>query len=672
MDLSESLNFSAPTVERHFRRGLAAFGSPVPQSLSEWAIDHFYLSAESSYVEQAWTPWPFQLAIMACMSNDDIAEVTFKKSARVGYTKMLLAFIGYTAHHRRRNQCVWQPTDDDRDEFVKTELEPMLRDVRCMRDVFPAYMARHKDNTLHQKKFLGSVCHTKGAKAAKNFRRMSLDNALLDEVDACDADIEKEGDIYTLAGKRLEGATFPKMISGSTPKLKGFSLIDAREAQADARFDYHIPCPHCGELHPLTWGGKDEPHGFKWTDGDHNSARHLCPHCATLITQSEYLAVWEQGVYVSDDGGTHLQADGRFTTPAGEPAQTPNHVAIRVWTAYSPAASWGVIVKEFVAAHAKMQQGDDTKMKAWTNTTLGQTWEGEIERTEADELKLRAEPYALRTMPRDCLLLLASTDTQDNRLEVGVWGYGKGGEMWPIDHHVIFGNPANEDVWLDLEDYLFGTEFQHPSGQPQKIYASAIDSGGHHADAVYAFAFKHRSRRVHAIKGASAKERSIDNGNSKVSFDWRGRRQKHGPTLWIVGTNLAKDRFHARLDVKAPGPGYVHFSQDLTDEWFRQLTGEDRATRRGQYGTETRWIPNRKRLEVRDCMAYTVFLEERLNLWAPRKKTFWDLLENMLNQDVPSSHQPAPTTQAEAPAQSAAYTPPIPTRRRGRRVYGAR
>lgn len=278
MDLSEVANFSRKTIARRLERGLAAFGAPPPMTLSEHAKSHFYLSAESSYVEQAWTPWPFQIPIMNMMSNDDIVALDFKKSARVGYTKMLLAKIAYNAHHKRRNQCIWQPTDEDRDEFVKSELDPMLRDVKCMREVFPSYLQRHKDNTLHQKKFLGSVCYTKGAKAAKNFRRMSLDEGLLDEVDACDLDIEKEGDIYTLAGKRVEGATFPKLISGSTPKLRGFSNIENREQIADVRMDCHIPCPHCGEYHALTWGGKDEPHGMKFIDGDPQSVRHMCPH----------------------------------------------------------------------------------------------------------------------------------------------------------------------------------------------------------------------------------------------------------------------------------------------------------------------------------------------------------------------------------------------------------
>ena len=464
MDLSEIAHFAEEEVARRLQRGMAVWAVPEPMSLDQWARQNFYLSAESSYVEQAWTPWTYQRAIMACISNDDIYEVDWKKSARVGYTKIILAAQGYFSEHKRRNQAIWQPTDDDAIAYVKTELDPMLRDVAAMRVVFPAYLARHKDNTLEQKKFIGSMLHIKGGKAAKNYRRISIDVGFLDELDAFDNDVEKEGDPFTLAAKRVEGATFPKIVCGSTPKLRGFSLIDGRFAMADHRFRFQIPCPHCGERHALTWGGKDEPHGFKWTDRDPATVRHLCPHCACLIDQGEYLAIESQGVWISDDGAVWLHADGRFTTSAGAPLPAPRHVAFHVWTAYSPAVAWAQIVREFLAALESMQGGDDSKMKAWTNTTLGECWEGEIERTDAEELKQRAEPFALRALPRDCLLLLCGADTQGNRIEAQVWGYGIGGQMWSIDHRVFFGNPAQEDVWLELEDFLFGESYQHVSG----------------------------------------------------------------------------------------------------------------------------------------------------------------------------------------------------------------
>lgn len=658
-------------IEQALARGLRAWGKPEPLSLEEWSRQHFYLSAESSYVEQAWTPWTFQRGILACMSNDDIYEVTCKKSARVGYTKMLLAFLLYNAHHRRRNQILWQPTDEDRDEFVKTELEPALRDIEVMRDVLPSVHSRSKDNTLQAKKFVGSILHTKGGKAAKNYRRVSTDVAVWDELSAFDNDIEKEGDPFTIGSKRVEGATFPKCISGSTPKQKGVCLIDARYTVADERMTYQVPCPHCGERHAITWGGKNEPHGMKWDRETRNpeTIRHLCPHCGVLISQAEYLAVEAHGVWINEDGTLWLHIDGRFTRPDGTPAAAPRHIAFHVWTAYSPAVPWSQILREFLAALEKMEQGDDTKMKAWVNTTRGETWEGEIERTDADELKQRAEPFKLKILPRDCLLLLCGCDTQGNRIEAQVWGYGIGGQMWTIDHRVFFGNPAQEEVWQELEDFLLGETYQHASGTTQHIYASAIDSGGHHADAVYAFAHKHRARRVHAVKGSSGAERSIENGNTKVSFNWKGRREKNGAVLWLVGTHLAKDRLAARMEVTQPGPGYVHLSSENTDEWFRQLAAEDRVTIRGQHGTTTRWVPNRKRNEVIDMTAYAIWLEERLDLWAAKKRKWWDELEQKVQPAIEDLFSSAPTVvpdEERAPeraaqlAQSARPSPPAP------------
>lgn len=610
-------------LDHHLAAGLRAFAVPSPMTLEQWAREHFYLSAESSYVEQQWTPWPFQRAILACIGNDDITDVSLKKSARVGYTKLILAAIGYFAEHKHRNQALWQPTDDDAEDFVKSELDPMLRDVAAMQAIFPAHLSRHKDNTLQKKRFIGSTLRVRGGKASTAYRRISVDVAYLDELDAFDPDVEKEGDPCTLARKRTEGATFPKFVCGSTPKLRGYSLIEDRYTASAERFTFQIACPHCGQRHALTWGGKDIPHGFKWTDDDPATVMHLCPHCAALISQADYLSAADAGLWVNERGDLHLHHDGRFTTPAGERVPAPASVGLHVWTAYSPVVPWPQIVAEFFEAFEKMRSGDDARMKAWTNTTLGNTWEGEIERTDADDLKNRAENFALRQMPRDCLLLLCGVDTQDNRLEAGVWGLGVGGEMWTIDHQVFHGNPALPKVWDELEEFLLQTQYTHACGIPQRIYATAIDSGGHHADAVYAFAHRLKAHRVHAVKGSSHRERSIDNGNSRVEFRWNGRIEKHGPTLWMVGTNLAKDRFQSRLDVPTPGPGYVHLAKDLSDEWFKQLAGEVRATRRTQGGSETRWSPVRNRIEVRDCLTYAIFLEERLALWHPRKGSWW-------------------------------------------------
>lgn len=655
MDLSEQSRFIIPALEQHLARGLGAFGVPPPMTLDEWAREHFYLSAESSYVEQHWRPWWFQRAIMSCISNDDIREIIWRKSARVGYTKIILAAMGYFAQHKRRNQVLWQPTDDDRDEFVKTELDPMLRDVAVMESVFPAYLKRDKDNTLQAKKFLGSMAHLKGGKAAKNYRRISADTGYLDEYDAFDANIEKEGDPGTLAAKRVEGATFPKLVFGSTPKLKGFSNIEKREKDADIFMQPHIPCPECGGYHPLAWGGPEEPSGFKWqknADGAHDpeTVRHLCPHCGALITQSQYLAIDLDtlGRYQAEDGST-LSNDGIFRNSAGEIVRPPERIALHTWSAYSPNVSWVGIVRDFIAATRESGDGKKEKLQAFFNTTLGEYWADEYEKTDENELRARAEPFPLERVPMGAVLLLAYTDTQPNRLETSVYGYGKGCEMWTVAHRVFFGNPDENEVWADLDEFLFETEFMHVSGSRLRITASGIDTGGHNTHAVYNWVSTHDRRKVFATKGRSGREKHICDGASKVDIDWRGRLRKNGLVLWWVGTNHTKDLLHGRLQITKPGPGYVHFSKDLSDEWFKQFTGEARTTRRSSRGgEESAWTATRKRIEAWDCATGVVWLETKLELGKKSAK-FWEDLAAKVQPvvgdlfDAPAAKTPVPT-----------------------------
>lgn len=661
-NMYDVLNWRSPELETTLALGLSTFSVPDPITLEEWAREHFYLSKESSYVEQSWVPWTFQRAILACMSNDDIRELDFMKSARVGYTKMLLASVGYNAEHKRRNQVLWQPTDGDSDEFVKTELDPMLRDVKVMANAMPAHLSRHKDNTLAQKKFLGCMLHTRGGTAARAYRRISVDVAYMDELDAFLRDIEKEGSPDILGKKRVEGATFPKFITGSTPKLSGFSLIEDRHNAADERFKFAIPCPECGEYHALSWGGKEDGHGFKWLKGDPSSVRHVCPHNGCMITQAQYLAAEQHGRWQNADGSLTIDVAGVFRNASGEVVAPPAHIAFHVWTAYSPMVSWSQLVVEFLDAYKLSLSGDISKLKAFTNTTLGLPWVVDMEKSDAEQLRERAEPHVYGAVMMGCLLLLAGVDVQDNRIEVTVWGYGRGCQKWHIEHKIFYGNPSEDQVWSDLAEYLFENEFQHASGRTLKIYASAIDTGGHNTHAVYNFVFENGARRVFAVRGRPGREKHIKDGVAKVDIDWRGRVRRRGLLLWHVGTNLAKDLIFGRLQVTVPGPGYMHFSKASSDEWFKQFAGEARVERATASGNESRWKALRKRVEALDCTVYVVWLETHLDL-AKKKSQFWDQLEAEVQPSIgdlfslpmtvtPSSASEAPAPPPPAPAQA--------------------
>lgn len=650
-------------LEQQLRSGLEAVAQPEPMRLSQWADRHFYLSAESSYVEGRWQTWPFQRAILDCMGHDDIRSVTLKKSARVGYTKMLLACVGYMAQHKRRNQVVYQPTDDDAEDWVKTELDSMLRDVPIMTRVFPSFLRRSKENTLKTKSFLGSKTHVRGGKAAKNYRRLTVDVVYLDEISAFDRDVEREGSPTMLSAKRLEGATFPKHIKGSTPKLQGYDLTDEEHDAAQMRFTYRVPCPHCGTEQALEWGGKTSAHGFKWQAGNPDTVQHLCVGCGVGFAQGDYLGVWERGRWVSADG-IWIDADCRFRAPDGAVVPVPESVAFHVWTAYSPQATWAGIVEEFLSATALLKTGDHTALKTWVNTTRGLSFKLEGSRTNADVLRQRArcETYRLRLCPRACLLLTCFVDVQDNRLVATVWGWGRGEESWVIDDRVIYGDPGHWSTWLQLDAYL-GSRFPHEGGQRLAIDAAGIDTGGHHTHQVYRYVMMRENRRVHATKGDSISGKPIVAGTPrKQDVNADGQIVKDGVKLWFIGTDTAKDLLFNRLSISQPGAGYIHMSHELDDAFFEEITSEERVEQRTARGTESRWVnPSGKRNERTDTAVGNLFLAARLKLHQYTDAE-WSRLESMLcpptaDLFAPVVPEPLPAQGVDVPAAALAEVP---------------
>jgi phage terminase large subunit GpA-like protein len=656
-----------PRAKQALRRGLRVMQALPPMRLSQWAAEYFYLSAESSYTQGKWQAYPYQIAILDAFGNDDIEEVSVKKAARTGYTKMLMAAMAYFTAFRRRNQAIWQPTDSDAQEFVETEYNPMLRDVEPIRAVFPALEKKHQHNTNSYKHFLGCVAYIKGGSTARNYRRISVDVAIIDEVDGFDKDIDQEGSPRKLAKKRTEGATFPKMIVGSTPKIKYLSEIDAAIQEADAIYTYRIPCPHCDHFQPLDFGGKTSSHGLKWLNKDPSTAAYLCIACSTLFTQSEYLSVWKRGYWQDNNGNTINNETGQFHNASGEVIRPPRHIAFdRLWTIYSPQSTWANIVREYIAAVAKAKHGEKSDLKAWINTTLGDVFEDDIDKNESADLKKRAEDYPLQIIPKGGLLAYAGIDVQKDRFEMVVYAIGVEEEMWVIDYHVIPANPAIQSEWDKLDPYLQYT-YSHSYGNPVTIERAALDTGGHWTHQCYNYIRNRKTAqgwtnvsaptpKLFATKGSSKANQPISGRATLQDVNAVDKTIRQGIRLYSIGTDTAKDLIHGRLQVTQHGPGFIHLSKYLPDEFFDHLTNEVRVIKQTNKGQISAWVLKRAGLrnEALDCTVMTLFCCHNAALHR-KTKAEWQALEKLVqpnqndlfNLDLiapPAVQQPIKTT----------------------------
>ena len=637
------------------RLGLESLRAEVPQTLSQWAAANFVLAGESSHQKGAWEAWPVQEGILDFMSDDRIEELGVMKSKRVGYTKMLTAFIAYNVAHRRRKQALWQPTDDDRDSYVKSEIDPVLGEGGVAA-VARARKAGPNTDTIKMKQFRDSVLHLLGGKAKRAYRRITVAVAMLDEWSAFDQQVEKSGDPGGLAKGRLEGAPYPKFVGGSTPGTKGLCHVERACDNAEAFVKYHIDCPLCGVEHPLMWGGPGVAHGFKWDKDRPGTVRHVCPHCHGSITQADYLRGGKPlvGTWVCLRTGLRYGPDRIWRDQSGMPCRPPRTLGVQLWSAYSPQRSWESIVTEFCAAYIALQKGDAGPMQLFVNETLGETWEVKGESADEHVLQQRAEPFPLATIPRGALVLTAGIDVQRNRWEIAVWAWGRGLESWTVEHTIIEGNPAAEEDWERVTEYLQRRyEQAAPATGSLGLSAISIDSSDQ-TQAVYNWvrAAQVRLPQLRAIKGDNSDSRPILGPSSLQEVNWRGKKIQRGIKLWLVGVDSAKDYLLGQLAIAAPGPGYLHFSQDLPREWFEQLTSEQRILVRKQ-GTEAyRWVPRRSRNEVLDCRNYALHAAMGLGLhqWTDAK---WSRQEAMVQP--PEDLFSRPAVQIAAKIASNAY-----------------
>lgn len=351
------MNISNSQVNRlrHFvRAGLRSLFRPEPQTAVEWADANYYLPKESAYQEGRWETLPFQRAIMNAMGSDYIREVNVVKSARVGYSKMLLGVYAYFIEHKQRNTLIWLPTDGDAENFMKTHVEPTIRDIPSLLALAPWYGKKHRDNTLTMKRFSnGRGFWCLGGKAAKNYREKSVDVAGYDELAAFDEDIEQEGSPTFLGDKRIEGSVWPKSIRGSTPKVRGTCQIERAASESPHFMRFHVACPHCGEEQYLKFGDKETPFGLKWTPDDPSSVFYLCEHNACVIRQQEL--DFTDARYICEKTGIWTRDGILWFSSSGEEIEPPDSVTFHIWTAYSPFTTWVQIVKDWMKT-----KGDST------------------------------------------------------------------------------------------------------------------------------------------------------------------------------------------------------------------------------------------------------------------------------------------------------------------------
>lgn len=547
---------------------------PRRMLVSDWA-DLNRILPETSAEPGKWhtSRTPHLRDIMNQVNNPDVRQITVMASAQIGKTEFINNVIGYKLDLDPCAMMVMQPTERDARDYVQQKLEPMLDDTPCLKTKVAKKKSRDADNSMFRKKFIGGWLLIVSGNSPSATRSRSVKLTIADDIDAIPILYQREGDPIMRLIKRSTTYFDSLNINISTPTRDGMSRIQALYENSNQQ-KYYVRCPLCNtqqlfEEERLSWDKERDMFG-KIIKHFPESVVYSCVSCKAKIDEHTRLEMLNHGEWIPTR---------KYIT---------DHQGYWINELSSPLSSMRSVVRQIIEAGVDIENGEiqireanEEKIEALFNTVFGRPYQAlRGEEIEAIELMDRLEDYISKEnklIPNEVLLITASVDVQggsgsnEQRLELNIWGWGEGEEGWILYRTRIPGNirdtSSDRSPWIHLNKF-FTMKFKRLDGVELPIQIKTIDAG-YESQIVYEYCTGRTREGIYAIKGAQ--KYGADLLPRKATRANKGR-----TPLLIIGTQSAKSELYGRLkNIKDPGPKCIHFTRLYCDaEYFKQLTAE--------------------------------------------------------------------------------------------------
>lgn len=567
------------------RKSTSNFKPPEQLTVTEWSDKYRRLSAENSAEPGRWrtSRTPYLEEIMDAFTDPKVHRIAVAASSQVGKTECEMNMLGYAIAVDPGPSIFVMPTVDNAKDFSKRRIAPMIRDTKPLRERISKAKSRDGENTVLKKAYPGGMLTITGSNSPASLASVPARYVFGDERDRWAKDAGGEGDPWGLVEARTITFYNHKMVEVSTPTIKGYSAIESAFNTGTQEY-WCVQCPHCGEYNFIKFDHiRFEFHTNKIqgkTQYIVDNVMYACPECGGASTEQEIRKQPKKWI-------------------ARNPEAYKNGVRSFWINAFSsPWMSWKKLVLRFLEA-----KDDPEKLKTVYNTLFGELWEDRGDLEDEDEMLARREEYEA-DLPDGVLCLTCGVDTQDNRLEYEVVGYGQFGENWGIEKGYIMGKPSDNDVWERL-DGIIDRSYYFKNGKALKISLTFIDSGGHYTQEVYEECAKRINKRVFAIKGKGGEGIPFTGPPSKVNIV-KDDKVVGKAWLYVLGVDAGKERIMSGLKVRSVGARYSHFPSNeekgFDNLYFSGLLSEKMTYENNKW----RWkkIPGHNRNEALDCRNY--------------------------------------------------------------------
>ena len=573
-------------LNRCIKKAVDKFRPPEDISVSDWADKYRRLSPENSAEAGPWKTrrTPYLKEIMDAFKDPKIHHEVIVAGSQLGKTECELNMIGYVIDQDPGGIILIVPTVEEGKKFSKRRIAPMIRDTKPLKEKVAEAKSRDGDNTILNKSYPGGMLTIVGSNAPAPLASTPVRYVFGDERDRWAESAGKEGDPWGLAEARTITFYNYKMVEVSTPTIKGESTIV--EAFHEGTEEYWCAeCPHCHEyifieFEHILYEHKTKKRGQKKTYIV-EKADFACPECGCISTEREMREQPHKWIVKNpsayDNGVRSFWISG-FSSP---------------WL------KWKEIILDYLKA-----KGDPLRLQTVYNTKMGKLWDWETyEDDNDDEMLARCEKYDAE-LPDGVLCLTCGVDTQDNRLEYEVVGYGFEEENWGIERGVIIGKPDKDEVWERL-DGVIDKVYRFKDGKGLKISITFIDSGGHYTQEVYARCEKMRSigKMVFAIKGKDGQDRPYTDVPRKTKII---KENKVVGETWyyLIGVDSGKIKIMYMFQNEEEQKWHIPANKErgYGASFFNGLLSE-KMVRKGRKWVWEK-IPGHNRNEALDCRNY--------------------------------------------------------------------
>ncbi|MGI6655248.1 MAG: terminase gpA endonuclease subunit [Desulfobulbus sp.] len=507
-----------------------------------------------------------------------VREIVNCKAPQTGGSAAWETMIGWYADNAPGDALIVYPDRDTAKKRSVDYLQPMFSGSARLRGLLTG---KEDDQASLRLKLQTMLIYMGWAGSVTSIGNVSVRYLIVDELDKCpEYPARGEATFIELVAERTTAFDrFGSMkIWNSTPTATP-SPIFARLNACDVIFDYHVPCPDCGQMQRMEFKRIDfndirDPEAMT----RERAARYICAACGSLWDDRARDQALRQGQWFARPAAAAEEppadrhpSDQQTVAPEGQSLETylrahrPERVGFHSPAWISPLNSLSKCAAAFLEGlkNEAAMLYFDTQIRAVEHVPYRRVHAEDAILSRRDD-----RPEGLVPGGGRVAALVAGVDVQAQSFVYSLRAFGWGMDLpsWGVRYGEV-------DSLRALEQVLWGTPYQDADGLYYPVILTVIDTGGHRASEIYDFA-RLNPTMVAAYKGASGRQavpyrRSIIDRYPGTSTPIPG-----GVELYLCDSGYYKDQLAGKLRIAPGDPGAYRFHAGTGREYATQMCCE--------------------------------------------------------------------------------------------------